>query len=969
MARRLALYCHPSDNAQGADSTELESLQLKLTELERIQAGLVAAAQGGGAGASAADALHSWHTQLAQLDSLQAHLSAQAQPSSSQLLSKRRRGSTSASDSTITTALSDGEDEFRREVLAVLHSVPTYGAAAAGTRVSQKRRRHRPGDTDCVLGSNSLSQSDARLSSGPFQLSEGPTVKCPCCSSARAHFLVKSQTSILADFDAIYEGELARLPLPLPEPGTAALAELAAAGVTVKAERLALLMLSLHGGKRSAAAPVAADPARERTLMVEIATALLMRRATVYAAELESNACGTLYVLVCRDWEIRNAKPAQLTEALRCEAVLDAALSTCSTSSSSKGALAQRQLSQQSSGSLPPPMLLLAASSLSVRATSTSTRSRSQAGRTSGRNGSKVSAASTSSLSPIQTVVAKPPAAALSIASVVSASAPSNSPGRRVSASASSSSPGRHVGIDEMVLRALQPTSYPDTPSSFVCNTAEATTAPGLVVHETPCLPTELAPHAVPLAEPTAVSMEAATSNSNAPQHLQSTTASAASGAREAVSRARATGSSSSRREKSSSCSSSTQRDQLSLASHAHSNRRCRVIFVDVSELIPMAQALEPPAASYVSELIPILEQPTSATDATTMATSTTTHATTTDAAIYTAAAAAFDAAATDATSSEKNDATAATHSAATAADTGVELSSTSSFGAAASCLAARGDDATIDSRLPLASTALDTASSFAAPFSPPSDSSSSTEFGPGAPVHAGAPAPAAAAPFAPATAAAAAVVSTTDASSSTLGKRKRRSVQPPPPQRQHMLRRKLVSSSAAATGHGFTQSDAFCALLRMGYTAPVFISTEPGRGRCVFSGAFIPRGAFVAEYAGVLVSGTEGDRRHLIYGGGCVSSDDSGSSSVGSYMFFFTHGKRRHCIDATAERPEYGFGRIIAHSRKHPNLRPQVFVVDCVPRVALVAKHDIGYADELFYDYGDKEKSTLAAFEWLESS
>ena len=856
MARRLALYCHPSDNAQGADSTELESLQLKLTELERIQAGLVAAAQGGGAGASAADALHSWHTQLAQLDSLQAHLSAQAQPSSSQLLSKRRRGSTSASDSTITTALSDGEDEFRREVLAVLHSVPTYGAAAAGTRVSQKRRRHRPGDTDCVLGSNSLSQSDARLSSGPFQLSEGPTVKCPCCSSARAHFLVKSQTSILADFDAIYEGELARLPLPLPEPGTAALAELAAAGVTVKAERLALLMLSLHGGKRSAAAPVAADPARERTLMVEIATALLMRRATVYAAELESNACGTLYVLVCRDWEIRNAKPAQLTEALRCEAVLDAALSTCSTSSSSKGALAQRQLSQQSSGSLPPPMLLLAASSLSVRATSTSTRSRSQAGRTSGRNGSKVSAASTSSLSPIQTVVAKPPAAALSIASVVSASAPSNSPGRRVSASASSSSPGRHVGIDEMVLRALQPTSYPDTPSSFVCNTAEATTAPGLVVHETPCLPTELAPHAVPLAEPTAVSMEAATSNSNAPQHLQSTTASAASGAREAVSRARATGSSSSRREKSSSCSSSTQRDQLSLASHAHSNRRCRVIFVDVSELIPMAQALEPPAASYVSELIPILEQPTSATDATTMATSTTTHATTTDAAIYTAA-----------------------------------------------------------------------------------------------------------------TAAAAAVVSTTDASSSTLGKRKRRSVQPPPPQRQHMLRRKLVSSSAAATGHGFTQSDAFCALLRMGYTAPVFISTEPGRGRCVFSGAFIPRGAFVAEYAGVLVSGTEGDRRHLIYGGGCVSSDDSGSSSVGSYMFFFTHGKRRHCIDATAERPEYGFGRIIAHSRKHPNLRPQVFVVDCVPRVALVAKHDIGYADELFYDYGDKEKSTLAAFEWLESS
>ena len=89
-------------------------------------------------------------------------------------------------------------------------------------------------------------------------------------------------------------------------------------------------------------------------------------------------------------------------------------------------------------------------------------------------------------------------------------------------------------------------------------------------------------------------------------------------------------------------------------------------------------------------------------------------------------------------------------------------------------------------------------------------------------------------------------------------------------------------------------------------------------------------------------------------------------SSGLGSYMFFFEHAGATHCVDATAERAEYGVGRFANHSRKAPNCAPRKLVVDGVPRLALVAAADIAYGDELRYDYGERDKGALRAFAWL---
>jgi len=138
-----------------------------------------------------------------------------------------------------------------------------------------------------------------------------------------------------------------------------------------------------------------------------------------------------------------------------------------------------------------------------------------------------------------------------------------------------------------------------------------------------------------------------------------------------------------------------------------------------------------------------------------------------------------------------------------------------------------------------------------------------------------------------------------------------------------------------------------------------VQVRDEPDRGRCVFAAGFLPRGAFVAEYAGQLITGTEAAAREAAYRAG----------AYGSYMFFFEHGGRQHCVDATAERREYGVGRLISHSRRGPNLVPRKVVVDGVPRLALMARRDITYGEELAYDYGERDKAVLEAFSWLQRS
>lgn len=178
-------------------------------------------------------------------------------------------------------------------------------------------------------------------------------------------------------------------------------------------------------------------------------------------------------------------------------------------------------------------------------------------------------------------------------------------------------------------------------------------------------------------------------------------------------------------------------------------------------------------------------------------------------------------------------------------------------------------------------------------------------------------------------------------------------------------LRSNQGSLSNISLKHGkcpFTETDAIHALIRVNYKAPHYIDIIEEKGRCVFAGGYLPRGAFFCEYGGQLLSEEEAHLREARY------SREAGNYGTGCYSYYFRHPVTRieHCVDATAERKEYGIGRLLSHSMRHPNLACKVYIVDGVPRLVLHTKIDIIFGDEMKYDYGERSELVLAKFEWL---
>ena len=68
--------------------------------------------------------------------------------------------------------------------------------------------------------------------------------------------------------------------------------------------------------------------------------------------------------------------------------------------------------------------------------------------------------------------------------------------------------------------------------------------------------------------------------------------------------------------------------------------------------------------------------------------------------------------------------------------------------------------------------------------------------------------------------------------------------------------------------------------------------------------------------------------------------------------------------IDATRETGR--IGRLVNHSRVHPNLQTKVIVVNDDPKLILIAKTEVEEGQELLYDYGDRSKESLKAHPWL---
>ncbi|CAH8620340.1 unnamed protein product [Dicrocoelium dendriticum] len=132
-----------------------------------------------------------------------------------------------------------------------------------------------------------------------------------------------------------------------------------------------------------------------------------------------------------------------------------------------------------------------------------------------------------------------------------------------------------------------------------------------------------------------------------------------------------------------------------------------------------------------------------------------------------------------------------------------------------------------------------------------------------------------------------------------------------------------------------------------------VIVTEDKGRG--VVATRVFENGEFVVEYAGDLITERMAKEREKEY---------KRDPSIGSYMFYFVHSGQKWCVDATKETPR--FGRLINHSRLHPNCVVKVIPLDGVPRLVLFAKQVINPGEELLYDYGDRDKESLEAHPWL---
>ncbi|MFA9263025.1 MAG: SET domain-containing protein-lysine N-methyltransferase [Undibacterium sp.] len=130
-------------------------------------------------------------------------------------------------------------------------------------------------------------------------------------------------------------------------------------------------------------------------------------------------------------------------------------------------------------------------------------------------------------------------------------------------------------------------------------------------------------------------------------------------------------------------------------------------------------------------------------------------------------------------------------------------------------------------------------------------------------------------------------------------------------------------------------------------------VKTHPEKGRCVHSDEPnpIPSGQLICEYGGSLVSLKEGllrERNYTAIGAGC-------------YIYFFNHNGQTLCIDATDESMPFDLGRLVNHSRLHPNLIARKLTSGRkheVPRIVYVSIRDIQPGEELLVDYGDRSTS-----------
>jgi len=147
--------------------------------------------------------------------------------------------------------------------------------------------------------------------------------------------------------------------------------------------------------------------------------------------------------------------------------------------------------------------------------------------------------------------------------------------------------------------------------------------------------------------------------------------------------------------------------------------------------------------------------------------------------------------------------------------------------------------------------------------------------------------------------------------------------------------------------------------LIKIGYQAPYYQSEDDEKGRCVYTQAYFPKGTFFCQYIGQLITQEEAEDREDLYA----------DASAGCYSYYFKPRNtllERHCVDSTAERAEYGIGRLLNHSRSSPNISTETIFFDGITHIMFIAKKDVFFGDELKFDYGERDNDVLATFTWM---
>ena len=133
-----------------------------------------------------------------------------------------------------------------------------------------------------------------------------------------------------------------------------------------------------------------------------------------------------------------------------------------------------------------------------------------------------------------------------------------------------------------------------------------------------------------------------------------------------------------------------------------------------------------------------------------------------------------------------------------------------------------------------------------------------------------------------------------------------------------------------------------------------------PIKNRTVKTTKTFLKGEFVCVYSGtLLLDATKVKKKKEIY--------NKQPKKYGSFVFKGTYQHRPFWIDATSEK-RWGEtkGRLINHSKLHPNLKPEIWGVDDRPYLVFFANKDISENTELAWDYGDRSKQSVMENPWL---